>query len=660
MSAVLPRLGNCSRFVPLFWALSLATAAAQTSVVCRIEYEAAAPSNQIVLRWQGATNHAYDVLACSDLGNSWELLNPFPLEVGTNDSMLLFRDRADQPRRFYQVVDLTSNYWVRLDFEDIRDLASPVAPWLVLSNHYLAYGAYFVPSRVGSLHPDSLTPCFEPVLNPSYVLYQSDPFCPECLNWPFFTPFQLAMIGVNPCGNNFTNICIINFTKPASQVHFWCSSGQAGPTTAYPKIRLYDGPNGTGNQLALFQNIPKTNQQYVEFITNAYVFKSMTINSSPDRFGMDNLTFNSGTRPKGGHIQVASDQDVGIMSPQVFLNGSPSYLGEPRGRSPVSMISLSEGYHLVRVYLPGYEWHSEYVHLAAAQTIVVQASLHPVRVPAFGTNLVVETLGVAIDVGENATSSLADYDKDGRHDLVVGAADGAVYGFRNIGSDHAPMFSNAVPLLSAVASNAAPVLIDFYTDEKDDLVVGYADGSVRLFYNQGTRTAPSYGGSPYDATIAVIPASNAVPSFVDWNNDGKKDLLVGGADGNVYVFLNIKLEAYPAYDAAPSLIACSVSSNAAPAAVLDWDADGRKDLVVGDNTGRLQLFLNQGTDAAPSFGTAAPMTNTLGSELSVGARACPVVVDINGDQIKDILVGNGEGRVQLYRGMTGASPRGIR
>ena len=37
---------------------------------------------------------------------------------------------------------------------------------------------------------------------------------------------------------------------------------------------------------------------------------------------------------------------------------------------------------------------------------------------------------------------------------------------------------------------------------------------------------------------------------------------------------------------------------------IDWDSDGRKDLVVGQfSEGRIRLYLNRGTDVAPEFGS---------------------------------------------------------
>ncbi len=69
-----------------------------------------------------------------------------------------------------------------------------------------------------------------------------------------------------------------------------------------------------------------------------------------------------------------------------------------------------------------------------------------------------------------------------------------------------------------------------------------------------------------------------------------------------------------------------VSSNGKPLTVnyftapsmIDWNNDGRKDLLVGQFTsGNVWLFLNQGTDAQPVFGAGqlvragyAPLTTT--------------------------------------------------
>ena len=84
--------------------------------------------------------------------------------------------------------------------------------------------------------------------------------------------------------------------------------------------------------------------------------------------------------------------------------------------------------------------------------------------------------------------------------------------------------------------------------------------------------------------------------------------------------------ARPASAAAPSLQAgvfvqdggapLSVEYHAAPE-VVDWDNDGRKDLVVGQFvSGRIHLFLNTGTDAAPAF-SGSSFIQSSGSPIQV-------------------------------------------
>lgn len=58
--------------------------------------------------------------------------------------------------------------------------------------------------------------------------------------------------------------------------------------------------------------------------------------------------------------------------------------------------------------------------------------------------------------------------------------------------------------------------------------------------------------------------------------------------------------------------ALSVDRHSAPT-VADWNNDGKKDLIVGEFPGYAWLFLNAGTDTAPQF--------VIGSKLSAGGSA---------------------------------------
>ena len=53
--------------------------------------------------------------------------------------------------------------------------------------------------------------------------------------------------------------------------------------------------------------------------------------------------------------------------------------------------------------------------------------------------------------------------------------------------------------------------------------------------------------------------------------------------------------------------------------VTDWDGDGLKDLIVGQYTGgKLRLYLNQGSNPAPVFGSFTYMQAD-GSDISVSS-----------------------------------------
>jgi len=288
------------------------------------------------------------------------------------------------------------------------------------------------------------------------------------------------------------------------------------------------------------------------------------------------------------------------------------------------------------------------VEVVLGQDTIISAVMKPVTVPSFGSESLIRANGSELNVGTNASACLADWDNDGRKDLILGNANGDIGVCLNIGTDANPLFGAATTVMTGTNGSASPVVLGFYMDDKNHLVVGGGDGSVKVYYNQGTRTAPDFSGSPYDSTLVTIPTSNAVPCFVDWDNDGRKDLLVGGADGNVYLYLNQRLDASPDYSGATSAVVAAVSSHAAPCAVQDWDGDGKKDLVVGDGAGYVNLFLNEGTDLAPVFSTSTRVQTEAGVDINVGSMAHPVVADYNHDQLKDLLVGRGDGRVSLY------------
>ena len=187
-------------------------------------------------------------------------------------------------------------------------------------------------------------------------------------------------------------------------------------------------------------------------------------------------------------------------------------------------------------------------------------------------------------------------------------------------------------------------------------------GSAEAFdWDLGPQQIITAGGADIDVGYY------SVPSFVHWNEDGKKDLVVGeknGALGQVRVYLNQGTAAVPSFDAfqyaQSNGSALSVSASGCLGVfprLVQWDADGKKDLLIGRHDGTVEIYLNQNTNADPLFGGAAKV-QVGGSNIDVGDRATSLPIDWDNDNDIDLVVGALDGRVRLYinGSLPGASP----
>ena len=147
----------------------------------------------------------------------------------------------------------------------------------------------------------------------------------------------------------------------------------------------------------------------------------------------------------------------------------------------------------------------------------------------------------------------------------------------------------------------------------------------------------------------------ATLEVVDWNHDGRFDLVLGAYDGRVRVLLNEADSGPPDFrsemivaDGGGELVVPQMRSSVA---VVDLNRDGRKDLVTGDTAGQLLFFANLGTDSAPLF-DGYELLEAAGSviDLPGSPRSRPFVGDYNADGVPDLLVGAADGLVRLYLG----------
>ena len=186
-------------------------------------------------------------------------------------------------------------------------------------------------------------------------------------------------------------------------------------------------------------------------------------------------------------------------------------------------------------------------------------------------------------------------DADGDIDLLAGAYYDRIWYYENTAGPGVPsVFAPYDTLLYNPFGGSGFVInlsaVDWDGDGDLDLVAGASSYGVRVFWNNGDPTTPSFSNGSYQV---LIPSgvSYPCPVHVDWDNDGDWDLLVGFYDGTVHVYEN---DGGAVTDQGPLSTTAGlldVGTYATPE-VVDWDNDGEWDLVVGEYIGAVNLFRN--------------------------------------------------------------------
>ncbi|MCB1493830.1 MAG: VCBS repeat-containing protein, partial [Rhodobiaceae bacterium] len=178
---------------------------------------------------------------------------------------------------------------------------------------------------------------------------------------------------------------------------------------------------------------------------------------------------------------------------------------------------------------------------------------------------------------------------------------------------------------------------------------------------------PAPGGAPLELDQCIH-----LPCAVDWDGDGKTDLLVGAEDGYVTFLRNTggDIDGVPAFEkvgrvetAAPLIHAGALPCPAAH----DFTGNGRPDLIVGNSTGEILFYENCGPAEAPTLAreimveaggvpiriAAGPTGSIQGPSEKMFGYTCPTVADWDGDGRPDLLVSDVTGYHRFFRNAGG-------
>lgn len=310
--------------------------------------------------------------------------------------------------------------------------------------------------------------------------------------------------------------------------------------------------------------------------------------------------------------------------------------------------------------------------------------------PKYDPPVKIEADGKPIDVFGCPSPCFADFKGNGRLDLICGEfLDGFTY-FENIGTRTHPQYAagrrleiNGVPLTMDLEM-IIPVAFDWNKDGRPDLIVGQEDGRVAFIENLGTVVdgVPQFAAPRYFQQQADLLKFGALttPVGVDWDGDGKEDIIAGNSAGYIGFFKNLGGDpprwAAPEYlevDGKPIRIMAGPNGSVqGPAeakwgyttvSVADWDGDGLPDIVANSILGKVVWWKNIGTRTQPKLAPAQPIEVEWPGEtpkptwnwwapkpreLVTQWRTTPVVYDWTGNGLADLLLLDPQGWLNLF------------
>ncbi len=293
-----------------------------------------------------------------------------------------------------------------------------------------------------------------------------------------------------------------------------------------------------------------------------------------------------------------------------------------------------------------------------------------------GKQPAVDSSGKVADTVFAPSVAVGDLNGDGLQDLVIGDSRGFFWYFPNSGTATAPAFTHGeiIPIWFGAASdqpdypeteggadNIVPrvQLVPLSDGGKNlDLVIGTYNGRLFYLHNTGTTTQPRFTISPSHLKDCLVKTRKdgllwcnfITPFLYDWWGTGNLDLIMGDgsyAANSIFLFKNQSQRDSPIFNETSfTKIIPGMGREHLTPQVVDWNHDGKPDIICGERLGHINLFLNTSADPkqpVPTFDDGQYVK--LGGKDTFGGLTTVTVCDLTGNKLPNLIVTNGSGAI---------------
>ena len=254
-----------------------------------------------------------------------------------------------------------------------------------------------------------------------------------------------------------------------------------------------------------------------------------------------------------------------------------------------------------------------------------------------------------IDSGAESIVKFADLDGDGDQDMYVAnkiqpetQRDSQIFYYENVGSASNPSFVFEGQLNFEATYHQNPAFADLDADGDIDVLLGKWNRDLSFLRNIGSSTVPEFELVD-EKFVSLTRGQNSSPALGDMDNDGDLDLFVGEASGTLNYYQNDGTAQEPLFVLVSDKYQDIDAGRRSYPVLVDLDVDGDLDLVIGSELEGAVLYMNTGTPEVMSLVESGTIDGVRFQTI-----VTPEFVDIDNDGDLDVFAGGNSGGIQFF------------